>query len=560
MSMNNYPTLVDKLYELESELKDEVFLRQPYGDSWDEFTYGEVVQEALRIVSAMKASGLRAGDKVGIYSKNCYQWVLSEIAIMLGGFVTVPFYANLVENSLSEVINLSGIKMLFVGKLENWEQARDSVPEKLPIVRFNHYEGSAKVDRGIEWDDFIKEHVADRENFRPKQEDIWAIFYTSGTTGVPKGVVMPYAAPANIMMAQEAVHNNFNLSDPGINKFISYLPLNHIAEQALVITGGIYNKGQISFVESLESFSKNLADVQPSVFLAVPRIWTKFKQGVLSKMPEKKLNTLLKIPIISGLIKKKIKKALGLSDTKLVISGASALPAATSAWFQKLGIDIRETFGMTETMGVVIIQPKDDIRLGSSGKRLEEGQIKIDPDTQEILVKNSWTFNGYYNEPELTKESFTYDGYYKTGDTGSLDAEGYLKVMGRVKDTFKTSKGEFIVPTPIEDKFVSNTLIEQLCIVGLGLPQPIGLIKLSEFCKEMDIEEIKNSLLSTLENVNTKLHRHEVIQKLICVADDWSVENEMLTPTQKIKRNVIHNRYNDQYERWYHHEDSVIVL
>lgn len=557
--MNQFPTLVDKVYELEANLPDEVFLRQPHGDEWNEYTYAEVMNEARCMVAAMKAAGLQKGDKIGIYSKNCYQWILSEIAIMIGGFVTVPFYANLIGDPLKEVINLSGIKMIFVGKLENWQDAKAAIPESLPLVRFSHYEGSAVVDSGTPLKEFIMDQEPDQESFRPSAEDIWAIFFTSGTTGIPKGVVTPYAAPANIMMGQDSVHNNFNLIDPGKNVFFSYLPLNHIAEQALVVTGALYYEGRISFAESLESFAKNLADVQPSVFLAVPRIWTKFQQGVLAKMPEKKLNALLKIPILSGLIKKKIRKALGLNNTKLVISGASALPAATSAWFQKIGIYIRETFGMTETMGVVLIQPQNDIRLGSSGKRLEEGQIKIDPETDEILVKNSWMFNEYFNEPELTKESFDAEGYYKTGDTGNLDADGYLKVKGRVKDAFKTDKGEFIVPVPIEDRFASNNLIEQLCLVGLSMPQPMGLIRLSEFCEDMDAKDIQSSLLDTLKEVNAQLQRNELIQKLICVSEVWSVENGMLTPTMKIKRNVIHEAYKDQYETWFK-KDEIIIM
>lgn len=557
--MKTHPTLVDKIYELQSNLPHEVFLRQPFRDNWKEITYEEAVTEALRVVSGLKASGLQKGDKIGIYSKNCYQWMITEMAIMMGGFITVPFYANLVGEALEEVIALSEIKFLFVGKLENWEQAKPGIPKDLPIVRYAHYEGNAKVDAGILWDDFIADQQPDTENHRPALDDVWAIFYTSGTTGTPKGAIVSYKAPANLMLEQQEKHDSFNLSGKGKNTFLSYLPMNHIAEQTLIITGGLYFEGRISFVESIETFSKNLADVQPSIFLAVPRIWTKFQQGVLSKMSQKKLDLLLKIPLISYLVKKKIQKALGLSKTKLIISGASAMPKATLAWFQKIGINIRETFGMTECMGVVIIQPKDDMRFSSSGRRLEEGLIKIDPQTDEILVKNSWMFDGYYNEPELTKASFDEEGFYKTGDTGDLDADDFLQVKGRVKDTFKTNKGEFIVPTPIEDKFATNSLIEQICLVGLGLPQPIGLIQLSEASKNLGDEEVKTSLGKTLETVNEKLHRHEIIHRLVCVSDAWTIENSMLTPTMKIKRNAIHDAYKNQYEDWYKQEETVII-
>jgi len=558
--MRNHPTLVDKVYELKSRLPDEIFLRQPYGNDWNEFTYEEVVNEALCLVTAMKNFGLQKGDKIGIYSKNCYHWIVSEIAIMLGGFVMVPYYSNLVGDALKEVIELSEIKFLFVGKLDEWEQAEKAFPEDLAILKFPHYESNAVVTSGISWDDFLKGAEPDQENFRPNPEDIWAIFYTSGTTGVPKGAVMPFSSPANLMMEQSKKHNNFNLMDPGKNRFLSYLPLNHIAEQVLHIAGGFYNEGQISFVESLESFSKNLTDVQPSVFLAVPRIWTKFRQGVLAKIPQNKLDTMLKIPIISTLIKKKIRKSLGLSNTKLVVSGASALPEDTISWFKKLDIKIQEAYGLTETMGIVAFDPINDMRSGKTGRRLEEGQMKIDPVTEEILVKNNWMFTSYYKDPILTKECFAEDGFYKTGDTGELDKDDYLIVKGRVKDTFKTNKGKFIVPIPIEDLFAGNSLIEMICLVGLGIPQPMALIKLSDFSNNMKKEDIEHSLLKTLNNVNDQLQRYQIIHKLICIEEEWSLNNDKLTPTMKIKRNVIHESYKSKYQKWYEHKDKIMIL
>jgi long-subunit acyl-CoA synthetase (AMP-forming) len=555
--MSNYPTLVDKFYEAHANIPNEVFLKQPYGDLWEEFTYDDVMKEALRLVSGMKSIGLKKGDKIGIYSKNCYQWVISEIAIMLGGFVTVPFYASLEGESLKEVIELSDIKFLFVGKIDNWENAKNAIPEDMPIVKFSPFKGGAEVDRGIDWDDFINEHEPDTENYRPALDDVWAIFFTSGTTGVPKGAVMTYAPPANLWIEQGAKHKSFAMTDPGKNTFLSYLPLNHIAEQSLVVTGALYHEGQISFVESLYTFAKNLADTQPSIFLGVPNIWKNLKQGIIKKTPN--LEALLRIPKVSTQVKEKIRIAIGLNNTKLIISGASALPSATIKWFQNLGIKIQETYGMTEAMGIVILQPLNDTRLNSTGKRLEEGEIKIDPDNNEILIKNSWMFSKYHNEPELTVASFTEDGFYRTGDKGELDADGYLAVKGRVKDTFKTAKGLFIVPAPIENRFASNELINQICVVGLDLPQPIGLINLSQISKDFSVDEIKQSLLDTLNKVNKDLQIHERINKLIVISDQWSLENGFLTPTNKIKRNVIQNTYKHLYDKWYEYNKKFIL-
>ncbi len=555
--MSNYPSLVDKLYELKSNLPNEVFLRQPYGDKWEEFTYNEVISEALQLVTGMKSIGLQKGDKVGIYSKNCYQWVIAEIAIMLGGFVTVPFYSNLVGDALNEVITLSEIKFLFVGKIDNWEKAKTGIPKELPIVSFAQENSKVKVDSGTDWSKFIKDKKPDQENFRPDLNDIWAIFYTSGTTGVPKGAVMNYSAPANLMMKQDKEHNNFNFNSPGKNTFLSYLPLNHIAEQTLVITCGFYNEGQISFVESLYTFAKNLADVKPSIFLAVPNIWIKLQQGIIAKTP--RLDAMLRISKVAEDVKKRIRISIGLNNTKLIISGASALPIATIKWFQKIGINIRETYGMTEALAIVIIQPKNDIRTVKTGKCFEEGQIKIDPATDEILVKNSWLFDEYYNEPELTKASFDKDGFYKTGDTGDLDSDGFLKVKGRVNDTFKTAKGEFIVPVPIENRFVVNDIIEQICVVGIDLPQPIGLIQLSDKYKNINLEEIKESLLKILNKENSQLHLHERLNKLLIISEKWSLDNGILTPTNKIKRSAIHETYQHLYEMWYNDKNRIII-
>lgn len=555
-----YKTLVDLCYHWEKASANQVFLRQPKGAIWTEYTWGETMEYARKLVTAFQDAGLQKGDKIGILSKNCAHWVISEIAIMIGGYIHVPFYATTNEKSLKELVDLSQVKLLFVGKLDEWDTVKGTVPEKedLKIVQFPYYEGNAVVQEGISWDNFIGNKLPSQENYTPALTDIWSIFYTSGTTGTPKGVVHTYASAANILYDQEMQHGDFHLYNGQENVFFSYLPLNHIAEQVLIVTGCIYASGYISFAESIDTFQKNLVDTSPSVFLAVPRIWTKFQQGVLAKMPQKKLDLFLKIPVLSGIVKKKIKAALGLQRIKLCISGAAPMPKPLLRWYQKLGIIIQETYGLTETMGVVIINPLDDLQIDKSGKKLREAQIKIDPETEEILVKTSWLFKEYYQAEELNKEVFETDGFFHTGDTGELDSQGFLKVTGRVKDTFKTSKGKFIVPALIEDNFASNTLIEQICIVGLGLPQPIALLVLSENCESMAESDIHASLQQTLKEVNAKLASHEKVKKIICVKDPWSVENGLMTPTLKIKRNVIHKLNAEKYQDWYHCDEIIV--
>ena len=555
--MNKFPTLVDKIYELKSTVPNEIFLRQPYGDLWEEFTYDEAITEALKLVSGMKNTGLKKGDKVGIYSKNCYQWVIAEIAIMLGGYVMVPFYASLVGDTLKEVVLLSEIKFLFVGKLDNWEKAKTAIPNDMPIVKFSPYKGSAEIDRGINWDAFVKDQKPDLSNYRPALDDVWAIFFTSGTTGAPKGAVMTYAPPANLWIKQGKKYQTFNLTTPGRNTFLSYLPFNHIAEQSLIFAGSIYHKGQISFVESLYTFAKNLTDTHPSIFLGIPNIWNSLQQVILKETPN--LDVILRIPKAAEQVKERIRLAIGLNHTKLVISGASSLPSSTIKWFQNIGVNIQETYGMTEAMAIVVLQPINDIRPNSTGKQLEDSELKIALDNNEVLIKNDWMFREYYNDPELTSQCFTSDGFYKTGDTGVLDEDGYLTVKGRVKDPFKTDKGLYVVPVPIENRFMANNLISQICVVGLNLPQPIGLIQLSPLSKNKSMDEIKASLLESLNAINLKLNAHERLNKLVVIKDQWTFETGFLTPTNKLKRNVIQETYQHLFSSWYDKKSKLII-
>jgi long-chain acyl-CoA synthetase len=314
--------------------------------------------------------------------------------------------------------------------------------------------------------------------------------------------------------------------------------------------------GEVSFAESLQKFQVNLAQAKPTIFLGVHRIWTRFQQGILAKMPQKKLDFLLGIPVISGVIKSKIKKSLGLGEASTILTGAAPTPPALIKWFEKLGIRIQEAYAMTENCCYSHVTLNNNIKIGFVGQPLPGCQVRLGPD-DEIEIKHTAVMAGYYKEPEMTKEAFTEDGFLRTGDEGWIDEEGFLKITGRVKDMFKTARGKYVAPSPIEMMFSGNIDLEQVCIVGSGLPQPMALITLSARGKNRNAIEIDEGFNEMRLQINAGLDDHEKISKIVVLAEEWTVENNLLTPSFKIKRNAIEKKYAYQYELWYSGKDGV---
>jgi long-subunit acyl-CoA synthetase (AMP-forming) len=290
----------------------------------------------------------------------------------------------------------------------------------------------------------------------------------------------------------------------------------------------------------------------------VPRIWAKFKEGIILKIGgEKKLNLLLKIPLINSLIKKKIQKGLGLDQAYFLLTGAAPMPPELSSWFQKIGLYIQEAYGMTENIGLNTFMPRHDIRLGSVGKVHPICETRIDPVTGEIQMRSEYNTSGYYKADEITAE--LYDGeWLKTGDMGQLDSDNFLKIIGRVKDNFKTAKGQYVSPAPIENHFTLSTLVEQVCVVGINLPQPIALIVPSQTAKSLTKEQAMEAFETLRMQVNPNFKKYEHIQKIIILKQEWTVENRCLTPTLKIRRMEIEQKFNKHFETWYSTKESII--
>jgi long-chain acyl-CoA synthetase len=548
-----FKTMVENFYHWEANTPEHIYLSQPIGDEYIDFTFKEAGNQARKMAAALRAMNLPEKSHIGIVSKNCAHWIISDLAITMAGHISVPFYATLVAEQLNQVLVHSECKVLFVGKLDNWKGMKDGVPASVKCIAYpSFYEGCPSNEMD-EWTSIINAHEPMQENVTPKHEDIATIIYTSGTTGVPKGVMLTFGATVS---AINYTQNEILLHTENA-RFFSYLPLCHIAERNIVESASMATGGRVFFADSLDSFSKNLQTAMPTHFLAVPRIWTKFQQGILAKMPQSRLDLLLKIPFIKAVIKGKIQKGLGLSNAKVILTGAAPMPPALLDWYKKLGITIREAYGMSENVGAHTMMPANAIKSGTVGKPYEKVITRIDPDTGEIQMKAPWNTLGYYKEPVLTEGLFK-DGYLCTGDMGEVDSEGYLKITGRVKDMFKSAKGEYIVPAPIENMLAVNPIIEQVCVVGTGLPQPLALVVLSEIGKNMERQSVIDSLETTLKRVNPNFKSYEALAKAIVVKEMWSVENNLLTPTMKIKRNIVEKHYHNKIEQWAGLDEKVV--
>jgi long-subunit acyl-CoA synthetase (AMP-forming) len=537
-------TIIQKFYEQEKNKASKPFLHQPFGDKWETYTYKEVGQMARKVANHLKSIGMTKGKHIGLVSKNCREWIIADLAIMMAECISVPFFPTLSGEQINQVLHLGDVDLLIVGKLEVWDDMKKGIPDDMPIIKFPDYPGNDRVDRGTAWEDILSSTPPLEGHPSAGLDDLWTIVFTSGTTGTPKGVMLNYSAPYSLL-EETKEYNALNMSLEGEDRLFSYLPLNHIAERAIVESGALTYGSEIFFTESLAMFAQNLRDAKPTIFFAVPRIWTKLMLGILDKMPQDKLSRLLKIPFVSGMVKKKIKSGLGLQKSKTNVSGAAPIPQSTKDWFAKIGLPISEGYGMTENCAACTFLKVEESRPGSVGKAQPGVEMRIDPDTEEILMRAPFVMQGYYKSPEKTAETIV-DGWLHTGDQGRIDKDGFLFITGRVKDTFKTSKGEFIVPARIEDKFSHNADIEQMCLLGLGIPQPVLTVVPSEIGMAKSKEELTRSLTKTLDEVNKALPNYERVSAVVVTKEPFSIESGTLTPTLKVKRTKVHQKYKDR--------------
>ena len=546
---------LQRFYHWERATPERITLTQPMGGGTvRDFTWAQVADETRRMAAHLQSLGLAPGSRIAIMSKNCAHWLMSDIAIWMAGYVSVPLYPTLAADTVRQILEHSEARLCFVGKLDDWEMMKPGMPAGLPCIS---YPLSPKTDYPT-WNDVIARTPPLQGNPVRDGDELSTLMYTSGTTGNPKGVMHSFNT-----FAWSITSGLKRINVGSDDRMLSYLPLAHVAERTLVEHGWLATNERIFFAESLDTFAQDLQRARPTVFFSVPRLWVKFQQGVHAKMPPQKLRRLLSLPIIGGLVRRKVLKALGLDACRFAAGGAAPMPPELLRWYSRLGLDIIEVYGMTENCGVSHATLPGQPRPGTVGLPYDGIESRIDPTTGEIQVRCPGLMLGYYKEPELTRQSMTDDGWLKTGDKGALDETGALRITGRVKDLFKTSKGKYVAPAPIEDRLVMHPAVEACVVTGANLGQPLGIMMLSPEAAKRSLDDAERrameaSFESHLKAVNARLDPHEQLDCLVAVTTAWTVENGFVTPTMKVKRNRIEDIYGTLYERWIGQRKAVI--
>lgn len=545
---------LDMVYHWEKTKANSVYMTQPIGGGKTvEYTWGRAVDEARRMSSYLKSLNLPEKSRIGLISKNCAHWIMTDWAIWMAGHISVPLYPTLNADTVNYILNHAECEVVFVGKLDDWDMMKPGVPESVRCISFplsppNDFET---------WDDIVAKYPPLEENVQRDAGELATIVYTSGSTGKPKGVMLSFG---NMAYAAEGGMEVLGVGSE--ERMLSYLPLAHVFERTFVELASLYAGFHLYFAESLDTFVEDLRRAQPTLFLSVPRLWVKFQHGVLQKLPKKKLDRLLKIPVVNNLIKKKILKGLGLDKVKLAGSGSAPLASDVLDWYRNLGLELLEGYGMSENFAYSHMSKPGRSRTGYVGESLPGVETRISPEG-EIQIKSPATMMGYYKDEEKTREAFTEDGFLKTGDKGEIDEMGRLKITGRIKEIFKTSKGKYIAPAPIENRLMSHDAIEMVCVSGANQTQPHALVMLAEesrpkMADEAFRKEIEESFKKLIADVNKTVDPHEQLAFITVVSDEWSIENSFLTPTMKLKRNVVEDAYQEKVDKWYAQRQPVI--
>jgi long-chain acyl-CoA synthetase len=592
-------TIVDIFWRNASRYGPRPALRRKVGEGWEVTTWDAYAEKVRHVAGGLIRLGLAPGERVGVLSANRLEWHLADLGVLAAGGVTVPVYPTNASSQVAYVLGHSGCRFLFVEDLDQLAKVllrRDELPDLQRIFVFDRGEG---LDHDLVGDlgdldalstEELAEHpsVLDDRARAIHTDDLATIVYTSGTTGRPKGAMLTHGnIAANIDNITSVVPVGPD------DRFLSFLPLSHIAERTVSDFGEVLAGGETWFAESLAAVQEDLQECRPTIFFAVPRVWEKFREGVREKvehanraqrvLAERYLHLAARKggvtgagPVLSmieaaqyraldAVIGRTIRAGLGLDKARYLVSAAAPVHPDLLRWFHGLGLPVAEVYGQTENCGVSTMNPPSDIRIGTVGTAVPGVELRI-ADDGEILTRGRNVTTGYYRDEAGTAELLDAEGWMHTGDLGRLDADGYLSITGRKKDLIINAAGKNISPQEIETRLRYEPLISQAVVVGDGRPYLTALLTLdvealvewaslhgrSGTVEQLSSDpEVLQEVAESVERVNLEHARVEGIKRWHVLPHDLTVAGGELTPTLKVKRQVVAERYADAIDELY---------
>lgn len=589
--MVNIRTLNDVFFEVVGREHPRAMLRR--GDaSWQAISAAQIQAWVYATARHLQNLGIRKGDRVVLLSENRPEWAIADFACLLLGVVTVPIYATLTAEQSLYMLQHSGARVAFVSTRAQYDKIAPLL-EVTKLERLITMDSIPGTHDAVYMHAFLKDAKPEPD---PKIEamgraiepdDIATIIYTSGTTGTPKGVMLTHRNIASNLCMSIPM---FDLGAPGEELAVSFLPLSHITARHLDYFL-LYAGATIAYCPSFDDLPVALRETKPTIFVAVPRVYEKIHNGVLHKATgvkktlvdwalnigrserqtilENQQPSALRWKIANKLVFSKIRTAMG-GRARIFISGGAPLGRELGEWFADIGICILEGYGLTETSPLIALNNPAEHRLGSVGKIVGNVEARIASDG-ELLVRGPNVFKGYWHMPDETAAAFD-DGWFKTGDIGSIDPDGYLSITDRKKDLIKTSGGKFIAPQPIESTLKANLLVGEAAVIGEKRRFPSVLIfpnfpmledwakgrglKFSSHRTLVNLPEVQSLYEEIVDGVNANLARYEKLKKVAVIAHEPTIAEGTLTPSMKLRRRKLEERYHKEIEGIYAGSES----